>query len=128
MPIAVVLSILALALTCLQSFVAPAPASAQLVTVVRHGGLCPSRACGATYRITAKSLTGSERQRLRRAVAALDWKQIRAHPFKGTCPLALDGQETIYRFRGFPHELASCRYDLRTVRAVRLTERLLRSS
>ena len=46
-------------------------------------------------------------------------------PFRGTCPTASDGIESIYRFRGFAPTLASCTYDLRGMQAVRLTERLL---
>ena len=46
--------------------------------------------------------------------------------FKGTCPIAYDGQELHYRFRGKP-EVRSCRYDLRRVRAVQLVDRLIAS-
>ncbi len=62
---------------------------------------------------------------MRRAVAALNRPYLRAHPFRGTCPTASDGIESIYRFRGFAPILASCTYDLHGVQAVRLTERLL---
>ena len=51
-----------------------------------------------------------------------------AAPFQhaGTCPIAYDGQELSYRFRG-KRELRSCTYDLRHVRAVQLVDRLIAS-
>jgi hypothetical protein len=117
----------------------PAP----LVTVVSHGGVCPppdlhGRGFECRWisriddrRITAgsiqRTLTPGKRLALLRAIATLDIDTIRAHPFRGLCPTAMDGQEQIYRFRGFPHRLPSCAYDLRHVRAVQLTERLLAS-
>jgi hypothetical protein len=107
-----------------------------IAVVVRHGGLCPSGTeCRAELRIsdTTISSAGYVTQRLRpgeraallQAVRALDLPSLRAHPFTGTCPTAYDGDASIYRFRGLPEPLASCTYDLRGVRAVRLTERLL---
>jgi hypothetical protein len=107
-----------------------------IVTVTRHGGLCVSESeCRSTLRIGDMTISGngykprrlaaSERVALLRAIHALDTRYLRAHPFAGTCPVAYDGTESLYRFRGFPHALASCTYDLRRVEAVRLTERLL---
>jgi len=43
---------------------------------------------------------------------------------RGRRPIAYDGTESIYRFRGVAPPLASCTYDLRRVRAVNVTERL----
>ena len=110
--------------------------TAPLVAVARHGGLCIRGGdCRLTFRITDTAISGDgmrprrltalERRQLLRAIAALDWRTICAHPFKGTCPTASDGPESTYTFRGFAHPLASCRYDLRLVQAVRVTERLL---
>jgi hypothetical protein len=108
-----------------------------IVTVVRRGGLPALRGQNADrhFRIgdttisgdgyRPRSLTPSERLALRRAVAALNRPYLRAHPFRGPCPTVSDGIESIYRFRGFAPTLASCTYDLRGVRAVQLTERLL---
>jgi len=109
---------------------------ALIVTVVRHGGLCATGTeCREVLRITKTTISGtrrsprrlqrSERDRLVRAIRTLDLASIRAHPFTGTCPVAYDGTESIYRFRGVSLALASCTYDLRQVQAVRLTERLL---
>ena len=71
-----------------------------------------------------RRLKTTERAALLRAIGAIDAKYLRAHPFKGTCPVAYDGQESTYRFRGFARSLPSCTYDLRGVEAVRLAERL----
>ena len=112
-----------------------------IVTVVRQGGLCLSEpggggiVCRSVLRITdttisaagfvSRRLRPSERTALLRSIRALDFGSIRAHPFEGTCPIAYDGTESTYRFRGFAPPLASCQYDLSRVQAVRLTERLL---
>ena len=108
-----------------------------IVTVIRHGGLpAPGgQSADRHFRISDTTISGdgyrprpltpSERLALRRAVAALNRPYLRAHSFRGTCPTASDGTESIYRFRGFAPTLASCTYDLRGVQAVRLTERLL---
>lgn len=113
-----------------------AAAPRPIVTVVRHGGLCISGSeCRSVLRITDTTISGAgylprrlragERSALLRSIRLLDLATIRAHSFVGTCPIAFDGQESIYRFRGFAPALASCKYDLRRVQAVRLTERLL---
>ena len=107
-----------------------------IVIVVRHGRLCLSGTeCRTVLRITDTRITAagyvprrlapSERRALLRAIRAFDLAWIRAHRFRGTCPIAYDGTESIYRFRGFSRPLASCTYDLRGVHAVRLTEGLL---
>ena len=41
------------------------------------------------------------------------------------CPTAYDATESIYRFRGFARDVASCTYDVRGVKAVIVTDRLL---
>jgi hypothetical protein len=109
-----------------------------IVTVIRHGGLCVSGSeCRSVLRIgdtsvsaagyVTRPLAAPERAALLRAIDALDLGVLRKHPFKGTCPTAYDGTESIYRFRGFAYPLAGCTYDLRQVAAVRLTDRLLAS-
>ena len=114
----------------------PFAAAKPIVTVVRHGGLCVTGTeCRSVLRIGDTTISGdgyvsrrlklSDRVALLRAIKTLDLGYLRAHPFKGTCPVAYDGQESTYRFDGFARPLASCTYDLRGVQAVRLTERLL---
>ena len=117
---------------------ASSDSSAPIVTVTRHGGLCVSGSeCRTTFRVGDEVVTGKgyrarvlkpgERAALLRAIAKLDAAYLKAHPFKGTCPIAYDGQESTYRFRGFPRSVASCTYDLRAVAAVKVVERLLSS-
>jgi hypothetical protein len=107
-----------------------------IVTVVRHGGLCVTGTeCREVLRITDRTISAEgyaprrlapgERRALLRAIRRLDLRSVRAHPFTGTCPTAYDGSESIYRFRGVAEPLASCRYELKGVPAVKLTERLL---
>ena len=72
----------------------------------------------------SRHLTVAERRALTRAIAQL--RPASLPPFSGTCPIAYDGQERIYRFRG-KSVLRSCTYDLRNVQAVRLADRLLAS-
>jgi hypothetical protein len=114
----------------------PFAAAKPIVTVVRHGGLCVTGTeCRSVLRIGYTTISGdgyvsrrlkpAERLALLRAVKALDPAYLRAHPFKGTCPVAYDGQESTYRFDGFARPLASCTYELRGVQAVHLAERLL---
>jgi hypothetical protein len=111
-------------------------ATRPIATVVRHGGLCLGGSeCRTVFRITdttisapgyvPRRLAPAERLALLRAVKLLSVPSLRAHPFTGTCPTAYDGSESIYAFRGFTRRLPSCTYDLRGVRAVRITERLL---
>jgi hypothetical protein len=107
-----------------------------IVTVVRRGGLCiPGKECRSVLRITdtaisapgalPRRLATRERAALLRAIRTLDLADLRAHPFKGICPTASDGSELVYRFRGFDHAVATCTYDVRGVKAVSLTDRLL---
>jgi hypothetical protein len=126
----------AVAVALLAASVSTAATPRPIVTVARHGGLCVSGSeCRTVLRITDTRISGpgyvprrlkaAERSALLRSIRLLDLAAIRAHPFVGTCPIAYDGQESTYRFRGFAPALASCTYDLRRVQAVRLTERLL---
>jgi hypothetical protein len=103
-----------------------------LVAVSATGGLCPPSMCHWSARITtttisaegrrSRRITVAERRALTQAIARL--KVATLPRFKGTCPIAYDGQEFHYRFLGRP-EVRSCRYDLRRVRAVQLVDRLI---
>lgn len=95
------------------------------------GGICMSRVVvfqdgrvrGPDRR--AVRLTPARLRALRGAIAAIDMRDVRDHPFTGVCPSAYDGTEAIYRFRGPTPVLRSCTYDLGRVTAVRLLERFL---
>ena len=116
-------------------------ASARIATVVQHGGLCyrgagrPATECRRNVTITDQwisapdarrhALGKTERASLLAAIGEIEPIYLRAHPFRGVCPTAYDGQESIYRFRGFDTRLPSCTYDLRGVRAVTLVNRLI---
>jgi hypothetical protein len=105
-----------------------------IVTVTRRGGLCLARtACKQVLRITDTTVAGeglvprrlrpAERTALLRAIAALNVTSLR--PFRGTCSIAYDVPESVYRFRGVARALPECTYDLKRVKAVQLTDRLL---
>jgi hypothetical protein len=111
-------------------------ATRPLVVVVRHGGLCVTGSeCRSTFRITdatisgdgyrSRALSAAQQRSMIAAIHDLDAGYLRKHPFNGTCPIAYDGTEAIYRFRGFVPSIPACKYDVRGIRAVRLTERLL---
>ena len=111
-------------------------ATRPLVVVVRDGGFCARiGACRSVLRITDTTISGdgyrpralsaAERRSLIRAIGDLDAAYLRRHPFRGTCPTAYDAPESVYRFRGFTPSIPACRYDVRGLQAVRLTERLL---
>jgi hypothetical protein len=114
-------------------------ASPPIVTVVRDGGFCPDAwiECRPVFRISdttisspgyvTRKLTRSDRAKLLHAIARISPAYLRAHPFRGTCPVAYDGAQSIYRFRGFRTPLATCDYELEGLQAVRVTERLLAS-
>src|SRR6478609_3488314 len=105
-----------------------------LVAVNATGGFCPPNLCHWSARITtttisaenrrARRITAAERAALTQAIARL--KVATLPKFKGTCPIAYDGQELHYRFRGKP-EIRTCKYDLKRVRAVQLVDRLIAS-
>jgi len=111
-----------------------APKPELLVAVTASGGLCPPSMCHWGGRITAttisadgrrsRRLTVIERRALTRAISQL--RPASLPPFSGTCPVAYDGQERIYRFRD-KRVLRSCTYDLTHVRAVQIVDRLLTS-
>ena len=114
---------------------AAVPATPQLlVSVSASGGLCPAHVCRWGARITTttisaegrqpRRLTLVERRALTAAISQLNPASL--PPFAGTCPIAYDGQERHYRFRG-KRELHSCTNDLRKVKAVQLADRLIAS-
>jgi hypothetical protein len=96
------------------------------VIVETRGGECPQGACGSTIAIEPDGrvhATAPERTDLgtlpRATLEALvteiekaDFAELKSHPFTGTCPVAFDGQETVYTFTtGFgPERIASCEF------------------
>jgi hypothetical protein len=128
------LALLVLGLSGAGSAAGAPPKPQLLVTVSATGGLCPPSMCHWSARITTTTISAEGRRSRRITVAerrALTGAIALLHPatlpkFTGTCPIAYDGQERHYSFRG-KREIRSCRYDLRRVRAVQLADRLIAS-
>jgi hypothetical protein len=102
---------------------APTPAG-PLVTVETRGGECPDGACGSIIviesdgRVHATAPVAAELgtlpavllEGLATEIAKADFASIKSRPFMGTCPVAFDGQETVYTFAtssGF-ERIATC--------------------
>jgi hypothetical protein len=89
----------------------PAPIG-QLVTVETRGGMCPQGACGSTIAIDADgrvhaiapapkelgTVPAGVFEALATELSQADFVALMGRPFTGTCPIAYDGQETIYTF------------------------------
>lgn len=105
-----------------------APLFGPLATVTVRGGECPQGACGGTTVIerdgrvhqtvpVAKELGQLPDDLLTALAAAVnttDFDVIRAKPFTGECPVAFDGQETIFEF-GAPagsQRIATCETEI----------------
>ncbi len=111
---------------------ATTPKPRLLVSVSATGGLCPPGMCHWSARITtttisaegrrSRRITVAERRALTAAIAQL--MPATLPKFTGTCPIAYDGQERHYRFRG-KREIRSCALDLRRVKPVQLVDQLI---
>ena len=89
-----------------------------LVTAEVRGGECPAGACATMVtlerdgrvHVAAKPpnvfgvVPPADLARLAAAIASTDFAALRAHPFSGECPTAVDGQEYIFEF-GAPRGL-----------------------
>jgi hypothetical protein len=111
--------------------VSPTPRSTPagpLVTVETRGGECPDGACGSTIVIEADgrvhataptaaelgSLPGITLDGLATEISKTDFGALKSRPFTGTCPIAFDGQETIYTFgtASGAERIASCEVEV----------------
>jgi hypothetical protein len=95
-----------------------------LVTVETRGGMCVQGACDSTIAIEADGRvhaiapvpaelgTVPDRglEALTTEIAQADFAALTSRPFTGTCPIAFDGQETVYTFSigSDTQRLASC--------------------
>jgi len=100
------------------------PLSGRLVTIETRGGMCLQGACGSTIAIEtngrihaiapAPAELGTVPDRALEAlmteIAQADFAALKSHSFTGTCPIAYDGQETIYVFAtpSGAQRIASC--------------------
>lgn len=102
---------------------APALAAAPLASLERRGGVCASTKsmCDDVTTLTGDGnitygsgehyqVSGEDLAKLKELIAKTDFAAIRTHKFSGTCPMAYDGQESVYTFytAGGPERLASC--------------------
>jgi hypothetical protein len=107
----------------------PSLASAgPLVTVETRGGDCPQGACGSTVSVepdgrvhqTAPAplelgtLSDVTAAALATEIDQADFGAIMSRPFTGTCPVAFDGQETVYTFTTAtgPKRIATCEIEV----------------
>jgi hypothetical protein len=95
-----------------------------LVIVETRGGECPQGACEskiaiepdgrvhatAPDRLELGTLAGPALEALLTEIGKTDFAALKSHPFTGTCPVAFDGQETIYTFTtaSGTERIASC--------------------
>ena len=100
------------------------PLAFPLVSVETRGGECPSGTCDRLLNIEADGrihdVIPKDRvlgtappevvDALRTEVEQADYAAIKSRPFTGTCPTAVDGQETTYTFHVTTgdREIASC--------------------
>ena len=104
------------------------PAAGPLATVTVRGGECVNGPCGGTTvierdgRVHQTEPAAAELGRLPddvltaldAAVKTADFDVIRARQFTGECPVAFDGQETIFEFGapGGTQRIATCETDV----------------
>ena len=95
-----------------------------LVTVETRGGMCTQGACDSTIAIEADgrvhaiapapaelgTVPDRRLEALNTEIAQADFASLTSHPFTGTCPIAFDGQETVYTFSigSDTQRIASC--------------------
>ena len=103
---------------------APAPVLADVRAVgglCARGSICMTRtllfADGRVVRDGAvvRRVTAARVAEVRRLIAGVDIAAVRARPFTGTCPIAYDGPEMVYRLRGIATALRGCTWDLSQV-------------
>lgn len=99
-----------------------------MVTVETRGGECPAGACGGIVVVERDGSVHATEPRpaqlgrlsepawraLEQAVRLADFDRLRSRPFRGECPVNVDGQEFIYTF-GTPAgsvRLASCEVEI----------------
>jgi hypothetical protein len=102
--------------------------SGPLVTVETRGGECPQGACGSTVSVEADgrvrqtapvplelgTLSDVTAEALATEIDKADFAAIMSRPFTGTCPVAFDGQETVYTFAtaSGPKRIATCEIEV----------------
>ena len=106
------------------SIAAATPFAFPLVSIEHRGGMCPAGSCDQLLNIEADGrihqVIPKDRvlgvappeviDALRVEVEQADYVKIKSRPFTGTCPIVVDGQETVYTFHttARDREIASC--------------------
>lgn len=99
-----------------------------LVTIETRGGECPQGACGSTVSVEADGrvhqtalaplelgrLSDVTVEALATEIDKADFAALMSRPFTGTCPVAFDGQETVYTFAtaSGPKRIATCEIEV----------------
>ena len=99
-----------------------------LVSITTRGGECPDGACGGTTVIERDGTVHITEpdpfqigvvppdvlSALDEAIKTTDFAAVRAVPFRGECPVNVDGQEQIYEFAapGGTQRIASCETEI----------------
>jgi hypothetical protein len=105
-----------------------------LVAVSYTGGLCVTGTnCESSMQIMPNGnvmskgelvhkISAAETAALLSSITSVDFSQLREKPFTGTCPIAYDGQEKIYKFyvAGREEVLPSCTYDIESLPLIKL--------
>lgn len=107
----------------------PSPvATGVLLTVETRGGLCADGPCGTTVFVERDGTVHQAAKppnelgvvpdaalaALDEAIRTSDFAELRSHPFTGTCPTAVDGQEIVFEF-GAPggiERIATCEVEV----------------
>lgn len=118
-----------------------APNVLPLVAVSYTGGLCVTGStCENSMQVMPNgnvisngelthTISAAETQALLENIASADYGQMREAPFTGTCPIAYDGQEKIYKFyvAGREEILPSCTYDIESLPLIKQVDAALES-
>lgn len=135
--LAALLAVAALAALAGPAAAAPAPVVADVRAV---GGLCVRGSICMTRTLllgdgrvvrdgsVLRRVSADRVAEIRRLIAKVDLAAITSRPFTGTCPIAYDGPEMIYRLRGVGTPLRGCTWDLSKVPVVVALDRIVGSA
>lgn len=98
----------------------------EVASITSRGGMCQQgKSCESTVAVfenglvtrdgaETKKLTHEQIAELKGLIAVTDFTSIKSKKFAGTCPIAYDGQEQVYRFTTEKkiEELPGCTYEL----------------
>jgi hypothetical protein len=104
------------------------PGTGPLVTVTSRGGECFAPPCESSVTLNADghvhvaakppneigTVPADVMTTLTAVISRTDFAALRSHPFTGSCPVAVDGQELVFEFAvgGGTQRIASCEVDI----------------